>query len=70
MIASIARNPHSGTRLGGRLLGWLVRHGGARRMVTIVFRPGDEAGVVLIALVAFGAQDWLGAMDDRRDFAG
>jgi plasmid stabilization system protein ParE len=70
LVDSIAANAHSGTRLGGRFRGWLVRHGGARRMVTIVFRPDDAAGAVLVALVAFGAQDWLGAMEERRDFAG
>jgi plasmid stabilization system protein ParE len=70
LVASIAANPHSGARLGGRLRGWLVRHGGRGRMVTVVFRPADEAGAVLIAMVAFGARDWMGAMDGRRDFAG
>jgi hypothetical protein len=70
LVASIAAHAHSGKRPDGRLHGWLVRHGGTRRMVTVVFCPDDEARAVLIALVAFGAQDWLGAMDDGRDFAG
>jgi plasmid stabilization system protein ParE len=57
LVASIAANPHSGARLGGRLRGWLVRHGGRGRMVTVVFRPADEAGAVLIAMVAFAGLD-------------
>ncbi len=70
LIDSIAANPRSGTRLGGRLKGWLVRHGGRGRMLTVVFRADDATDRLLVALVAFGAQDWLGAMEERRDFAG
>jgi hypothetical protein len=39
-------------------------------MLTVVFRADDAADTLLIAMVAFGARDWMGAMDDRRDFAG
>ena len=70
LIDSVAANPRSGTRLGGRLHGWLVRHGGRGRMLTVVFRADDAADTLLIAMVAFGARDWMGAMDGRRDFAG
>lgn len=70
LIDAIAANPRSGTRLGGRLRGWLVRHGGHGRMLTVVFRVDDAADALLVALVAFGAQDWVGAMDERRGFSG
>lgn len=35
-------------------------------MLTVVFRADDAANLLL----AFGAQDWLGAMEERRDFSG
>jgi hypothetical protein len=39
-------------------------------MLTVAFRADDAADALPIALVAFGAQDWLGTMEERRDFTG
>ena len=54
LLLAIAGNPTSGARLGGRLEGWLVRHGGSGHRLTIVFRPDVEAGTVYLALAGFG----------------
>lgn len=70
LIDAVAANPHSGMRLGGALHGWLVRHGGRGQMLTVVFRVSHATDTLLVALVAFGAQDWQGAMAPRRDFRG
>lgn len=67
LLSDIARNPFSGVRLSGRLEGWLVRHGGRDRRITIVFRPDPVAQHLHIALIAFGGQDWLRKGIDRRD---
>lgn len=68
LIAAIAGNPASGTRLDGRLAGWLARHGGRRQMITVVFRPDFEARLIHIALIAFGGRNWLDEAVDRRSF--
>jgi plasmid stabilization system protein ParE len=68
LLRSIAENPASGIRLDGRLAGWLVRHGGRGRMITVVFRSDPERRLVLIALIAFGGRNWLDAAVDRRTF--
>lgn len=59
LLADILANPFSGARLADPLDGWLVRHGGRGHRLTIVFRPMPEADALLIALVAFGGQDWM-----------
>jgi len=69
LLADIAANPVSGVRLEGRLAGWLVRHGGRRHRITIVFRPDPRQELVHIALVAFGGRDWMAAAVGRRDEA-
>ena len=69
LIKEIAENPKSGARLGGKLDGWLVRHGGAGHRLTIVFKPDLDAGVVYLALVAFGGRDWMRLASARQVFA-
>ena len=57
LLADILAQPALGARLGGPMAGWQVRHGGAGRALTVVYRiDGDW---VLVVLVAFGGQDWL-----------
>jgi plasmid stabilization system protein ParE len=68
LLAAIADNPGSGVRLDGPLAGWLVRHGGRRRMITVVFRADLEARLVYIAMIAFGGRNWLLDAVDRRAF--
>ena len=67
LLSDIARNPFSGVRLSGRLEGWLVRHGGHDRRITIVFRPDTISQHLYIALIAFGGPDWLRKSVARRD---
>ena len=68
LLASIAANPRSGTRLGPPFSGWLVRHGGRGQAITVAFRPAPDLQAVYIALVAFGGQDWMMRLAPRRDF--
>ncbi len=68
LLQAIADNPASGIRLGGALSGWLARHGGRGRMLTVVFQPDAEARLIRIALIAFGGRDWLEAATGRRGF--
>lgn len=68
LLREIAANPVSGARLSGDLSDWLARHGGRGRRITIVFRADVEVGVLYIALVAFGGQDWMTAAEERRGF--
>lgn len=68
LLGAIAENPASGVRLDGKLKGWLARHGGRGRMITVVFRPDTEAQVIHIALISFGGRNWLEATADRRGF--
>lgn len=67
LLASIGETPTSGMRLSGDLTGWLVRHGGAGRRLTVVFRPDLDQGVLFIALVAFGGRDWMQLAEGRRE---
>jgi plasmid stabilization system protein ParE len=69
LIQKIAANPQSGARLGGKLDGWLVRHGGAGHRLTIVFKPDLDAGHVYLALIAFGGRDWMRLASARQVFA-
>ncbi|MEM6275324.1 MAG: type II toxin-antitoxin system RelE/ParE family toxin [Pseudomonadota bacterium] len=69
MISTIAKNPISGVRLKGSLDGWLVRHGGSGRRLTIVFKPDVAAGVIDLALVAFGGRDWVKLASVRKQFS-
>jgi hypothetical protein len=39
-------------------------------MLTVVFRAAPEAGLVHVALIAFGGRNWLDAAVDRRRFPG
>ena len=68
LLRSIAENPTSGTRLEGRLEGWLVRHGGSGHRLTIVFRPDVEVGQIYLALAAFGGRDWMKLASNRHMF--
>lgn len=69
LIQKIAANPQSGARLGGKLDGWLVRHGGTGHRLTIVFKADLDARHVYIALVAFGGRDWMRLASARQVFA-
>lgn len=70
LLEAIAGNPASGFRLDGRLAGWLARHGGRGRMITVVFRPDLDAHLIHVALIAFGGRNWLEAATGRRSFPG
>jgi hypothetical protein len=70
LLSAIAENPASGIRLDGKLAGWLARHGGRGKMITVVFRADAEAGVIYIAMIAFGGRNWLADAADRRSFSG
>jgi hypothetical protein len=70
LLEAIAGNPLSGIRLEGRLGGWLARHGGRGRMITVVFRADLGPSFLYIALVAFGGGNWLDAAADRSSFGG
>lgn len=69
LLQAIRDNPTSGTRLGGKLNGWLVRHGGSGHRLTVVFKPDIEAGRIYLALVAFGGRDWIKLASVRRAFS-
>lgn len=66
LLESIRRNPTSGARLSGKLEGWLVRHGGSGHRLTVVFKPDVEAGIVFLALAAFGGRDWIKLASARQ----
>ncbi|MDO9641209.1 MAG: type II toxin-antitoxin system RelE/ParE family toxin [Pseudotabrizicola sp.] len=68
LLAAIAGNPLSGMRLSPPLEGWLVRHGGRGHRITIVFKPSPDHSALYVALVAFGAQDWIAEGSARRSF--
>lgn len=68
MLRDISDNPFSGMRLAPPLDGWLVRHGGRGHRLTIVFRADATRGVLYIASVAFGGQDWMNTGAQRRGF--
>ena len=70
LLEAIADNPLSGIRLEGRLGGWLARHGGRGRMLTVVFLADLEPSILYIALIAFGGRNWLDAAADRSSFGG
>lgn len=65
LLGEIMASPGSGRRLSGALDGWLVRHGGRGRRLTVVFRADPGRDALLVALVAFGGRDWLGAAPSR-----
>jgi plasmid stabilization system protein ParE len=67
LLADILRNPDSGAIVGMDLRGWRVRHGGAGRKITIVFRLTEGGDCLQIALVAFGGQNWMDAAPDRSE---
>lgn len=70
LLDDIARNPASGVRLSGPLAGWLVRHGGRDRRVTVVFRADPRVASLYIALIAFGGRNWLSEAEERSGFGG
>lgn len=69
LLQAIKDNPASGIRLGGRLDGWLVRHGGSGHRLTIVFKPDLTASQIYLALVAFGGRDWMKLASTRSTFS-
>ena len=68
LLVNIVANPLSGMRLAQPLDGWIVRHGGRGHRITIVFRADQQQGVLYVALVAFGGQDWLAEGASRKAF--
>ena len=66
LLADVAENPLSGIRLSERLGGWLIRHGGRGSRLTIVFRPELQDDLIRIALIPFGAQNWLADGVERK----
>lgn len=68
LLDSIASNPTAGVRLSGKLEGWLVRHGGYGQRLTIVFKSDAAAGIIYLALVAFGGRDWVKLASARKQF--
>jgi plasmid stabilization system protein ParE len=70
LLQAIADNPASGVRLDGPLSGWLARHGGRGRMITVVFRADLVACLLYIAIIAFGGRNWLDEAFGRRSFPG
>lgn len=68
LLQAIADSPASGVRLDGPLSGWLVRHGGRGRMLTVVFQPDLEVRLIRIAIIAFGGRNWLDEAKGRRSF--
>jgi plasmid stabilization system protein ParE len=68
LLAEIAANLLSGTRLAPQLEGWLVRHGGRGHRITIVFRADQQQDVLYVALVAFGGRDWFTEGASRKAF--
>ncbi|SEB07264.1 hypothetical protein [Rubrimonas cliftonensis] len=66
LLVSILENPQSGARLPTSLDGWIARHGGRDRKITVVFKPDPQADLLLVALVAFGGRDWLTLAPSRR----
>lgn len=70
LLEAIADNPASGVGLDGKLAGWLARHGGRGRMITVVFRSDREEQIIHIAIIAFGGRNWLDAAVHRRSFPG
>lgn len=70
LLRAIADNPASGVRLDGNLAGWRARHGGRGRMITVVFQQDADAGILHIALIAFGGRNWLDAATGRRGVPG
>ena len=68
LLASILEAPDLGSRLGGLLEGWRVRHGGRGRALSIIYRvEGDR---LLVAMVAFAGQDWTTSAQDRSGIDG
>lgn len=67
LLADTLRNPNSGAPLSSAPPGWRVRHGGAGRRITIVFRLTEAGDCLQIALVAFGGQNWMDAAPKRSD---
>ena len=67
LLTDILQNPNSGALLSPALPGWGVRHGGAGRRITIVFRLTETGDCLQIALVAFGGQNWMDAAPDRSE---
>lgn len=68
LLADIADNPMSGMRLQSPMKSWLVRYGGQRHRLTIVFRAEKANDAIYVALVAFGGQDWMTTGAGRSDW--
>lgn len=68
LIDQIVETPQSGIRLDGDLDGFLAKHGGQRRRLTIVFKPEPTENHVYGVLVAFGGADWLSTARHRTRF--
>ena len=69
LLEAIASNPASGHCLSGNLEGWLVRHGGTRNRLTIVFKPDLPNKTIYLALAACGGRNWVKFAAARRTFS-
>lgn len=70
LLVDISANPLSGVRLATPLDDWRVRHGGRGHRITVVFRVDLTQERLLVALVAFGAQEWMREGENRTSFTG
>ena len=68
LIGQVLEDPTLGTLLGDGLPEWRVRHGGARRRITVVFRHDAATAQTYIALVAFGGENWTARTNTRTGY--
>lgn len=67
LLEDISKNPFSGTRLAGKLEGWLVRHGGKDHRLTVVFKSDAERRLLYVAMIAFGGRNWMVGSEARSE---
>ncbi len=67
LLGRVQENPDLGAPLDGDLSGWRIRHGGKRRLVSVVYRHDAERDRLYLALISFGGQDWAARAPRRRE---
>ena len=67
LLEDIFKSPFSGTRLAGKLDGWLVRHGGKDHRLTVVFKSDAEHQILYVAMIAFGGRNWMVGSEARSE---